>query len=129
MTRKIAPFTATLPALLGALLLGGTLIFLPACSKGGRSSGAGGAAQTGSLIPVSGAHVAIYLRDYDGKPIDVTSGTEPYSPRQTCGYCHNYDLIAEGYHFQQGADFLDDDYGTNHGTYDWVTSPGMTGKW
>ena len=79
---------------------------------------------------MSGGHVAIMLRDYEGHPIDITqSNTKPYSPKQTCGYCHNYEVIQEGYHFQQGADDLADDYGITHGKYDFVLSPGMIGKW
>ena len=42
---------------------------------------------------------------------------------------NDYGTIEEGYHFQQGGDFLDDNYGTNHGMYPWVSSPGMVGKW
>ena len=78
---------------------------------------------------MSGAHVAITLRDVEGNPINLASGTAPYSPKQTCGYCHNYSTINQGFHFQQGADEMDDDYGVNNNTYAWVSSPGMTGKW
>lgn len=48
-----------------------------------------------------------FLRDEDGNIINPVAGTnvdKPYSPKQTCGACHDYDKITEGYHFQQGAD-------------------------
>ena len=46
-------------------------------------------------------HTNIVLKDRMGNPLTATS-TEPYSPRQTCGACHDVDSIANGYHFQQG---------------------------
>jgi len=47
------------------------------------------------------------LYDEDGNLIDPVHGINadrPYSPKQTCGKCHDYNKITEGYHFQQGAD-------------------------
>ncbi len=107
------------------------LVALPACSKSGRDNSTDAAAQTtGTLVAMSGAHVAVYLRDVAGNTIDTSVvDAAAYSPKQTCGYCHDYSTIEDGYHFQQGADFLDDNYGTNHGSHAWVTSPGMIGKW
>ena len=73
-------------------------------------------------------HPAFHLFDEDGNLIDPISGKNssvPYSPKQTCGgSCHDYDLITGGFHFQQGWDEIDPDYGTP-----WVWSPGMMGKW
>ena len=46
-------------------------------------------------------HTNILLKDHQGYAIQLTS-TEPYSPRETCGACHDVDEIANGYHFQQG---------------------------
>jgi len=46
-----------------------------------------------------------HLLDEDGNPIDPvghTNADKPYSPRQTCGKCHDYERIAQGYHFTQG---------------------------
>ncbi len=45
------------------------------------------------------------LMDEEGKPIDPISGLnsdKPYSPKQTCGRCHDYQKITKGYHFMQG---------------------------
>lgn len=47
-----------------------------------------------------------FLLDESGEIINPVAGINtgrPYSPRQTCGACHDYDLITEGYHFTQGA--------------------------
>jgi hypothetical protein len=40
------------------------------------------------------------LYDADGKAINpADKDAPPYSPRATCGKCHEYGLIAQGYHF------------------------------
>ena len=77
-------------------------------------------------------HSNIVLLDRLGNPLKADS-TEPYSPRQTCGACHNVDNIANGYHFQQGRTDKDgnlqlktDFFGDNR---DWLLSDGMYGKW
>jgi len=42
----------------------------------------------------------IDLYDTDGRKIDPTApNAKPYSPKKTCGRCHDYDAIACGYHF------------------------------
>ena len=46
-------------------------------------------------------HEKIVLKGFDGSPLTVNSKT-PYSPKKTCGVCHDYDRITNGYHFQQG---------------------------
>jgi len=54
-----------------------------------------------------GACPPFHLYDEDGNLIDPVHGInadKPYSPKQTCGKCHDYGKITEGYHFQQGAD-------------------------
>lgn len=46
-----------------------------------------------------------FLLDENGNVIDPVNGVntdKPYSPKQTCGKCHDYDKITEGYHFAQG---------------------------
>ncbi|MEW6073763.1 MAG: hypothetical protein AB1726_14355 [Planctomycetota bacterium] len=77
-------------------------------------------------------HSNIVLLDRLGNPLLVAS-TEPYSPRQTCGPCHDVDAIANGYHFQQGRT---DRFGDVQTTDDffgdgriWLKSDGMYGKW
>ena len=46
-------------------------------------------------------HEKIILRGFDGDPISIDS-KNPYSPKNTCGKCHDYERITRGYHFQQG---------------------------
>ena len=108
-------------AMICVAICGSTVIFLTACNRGGRSHHSNVLAKAGTLIPVSGAHVGIYLRDINGLPINIETETTPYSP--------DYSVIEEGFHFQQGADFLDDNYGVSQGGHSWVLSPGMVGKW
>jgi len=82
--------------------------------------------------PKSGTtHEPIVLKGYDGKELTVAS-KEPYSPRQTCGTCHDYDKITNGYHFQQGRTdgsgkiIMSDNFNPKKL---WHKSAGMFGKW
>lgn len=46
------------------------------------------------------------LLDEEGRAINPATGEnadKPYSPAKTCGKCHDYKKITEGYHFMQGA--------------------------
>ena len=47
------------------------------------------------------SHKEIILTGFDGNPLALESKT-PYSPKKTCGVCHDYEQITNGYHFQQG---------------------------
>jgi hypothetical protein len=70
----------------------------------------------------------IYLRDADGQIINPLTGEnagQPFSTRQTCGACHDYERITSGYHFQQGWDRVRDDFKRD---MPWVLSDGMMGK-
>jgi hypothetical protein len=69
--------------------------------------------------------------DYEGNEILPESNT-PYSPKNTCGQCHDYDGITNAYHFQQGRTnghgkltVRDDKDSRNP----WLISNGMYGKW
>ena len=46
-------------------------------------------------------HPEFVLVDYEGNEVNLDSSA-PYSPRNTCGQCHDYDGITLAYHFQQG---------------------------
>jgi hypothetical protein len=77
-------------------------------------------------------HANILMRDHQGNPIQLGDAV-PFSPRQTCGACHDVDEIANGYHFQQGRtdatgalDMADDYYADGR---EWLKSSGMYGKW
>ncbi len=69
-----------------------------------------------------------HLRDEDGKVIDPISGgnaDKPYSPRQTCGRCHDYDKITKGYHFTQGSG--EEPTADQAGRCRWASTPGNYG--
>ncbi|RLD50428.1 MAG: hypothetical protein DRI97_17055 [Bacteroidetes bacterium] len=69
-----------------------------------------------------------YLLTEEGDTINPMKGLnidKPYSPRQTCGKCHDYNLITEGYHFQQGKGEKPLDIQSER--MQWVSSPGNYG--
>ena len=73
----------------------------------------------------------IYLRDENGNIIDPVKGINahvPYSPEKTCGRCHDYKKITEGYHFTQGkGEKMTKEFAAR---YPWCTSPGQYGgRW
>ena len=76
-------------------------------------------------------HFPVKLKGYDGKELSIDS-KEPYSPKQTCGTCHNYMEITNGYHFQQGRTdasgkvVISDQFNPKK---PWILSAGMFGKW
>jgi hypothetical protein len=75
-------------------------------------------------------HEKIVLRGFDGNPLTIDSKI-PYSPKRTCGACHDYDRITNGYHFQQGRTdgtrniVIRDTFDPK---YPWNLSSGMYGK-
>ena len=82
------------------------------------------------LFPQAREHPKIILRGFDGTPLTLESKI-PYSPKKTCGDCHDYFRITDGYHFQQGrtdgkgniviSDLSDPEH-------PWNLSSGMFGK-
>lgn len=79
-------------------------------------------------ISVEGVCPPFYLCDEHGKVIDPVHGInldKPYSPKQTCGKCHDYNKITEGFHFQQGRGEKPTDLMVERCL--WVTSPGNYG--
>ena len=69
-----------------------------------------------------------FLKDAQGRIINPLSGENaeaPFSTRQTCGACHDYERITQGYHFQQGWDRISDTFSREK---PWVLSDGMMGK-
>jgi hypothetical protein len=75
-------------------------------------------------------HEKIVLKGFDGNPLSIESKM-PYSPKKTCGACHDYDRITNGYHFQQGRTdgagkiVISDTFDSK---YPWNLSSGMYGK-
>ena len=69
-----------------------------------------------------------YLRTEQGEVINPLAGRnadEPYSTKQTCGECHEYEKITKGYHFQMGWDKISDTFSSSK---PWNLSDGMMGK-
>jgi hypothetical protein len=74
-------------------------------------------------------HPAIPLLDEDGNHV-LDSG-KPYSTKMSCGNgsgggCHDYEKMNHAYHFEQGRDEAEDQYGTRRGV-NHLVSPGYFG--
>ena len=86
------------------------------------------AAETEVLPRTEGVCPPFFLRDERGAVINPRTGEnadQPYSPRQTCGACHDYEKITRGYHFTQGkGEKPTADQARRVG---WATSPGNYG--
>lgn len=123
----------------GPVLLTGLLAALNAVACGGGQVGDGdGAPQAPTAVAKAATtyHTVdeggiITLKDRQGNPIPVGS-TAPYSTEKTCGGCHDFSLITQGYHFQQGKGRSNSDIyvadNFNPGK-PWLLSDGMYGKW
>ncbi|MBC8327737.1 MAG: hypothetical protein H8E31_03225 [Planctomycetes bacterium] len=83
-------------------------------------------------VSASGRHPDVVLRDRVGTAL-APGSTEPYSPRQSCGACHDVDEAANGYHFQQGRTDEDGVIVTKDNYFGdgraFLRSAGMYGKW
>ncbi|MDK2972967.1 MAG: hypothetical protein PWP23_2722 [Candidatus Sumerlaeota bacterium] len=76
----------------------------------------------------SGVCPPFHLRTESGEIINPRTGenaTQPYSPKQTCGQCHDYDLITQGFHFTQGAG--EEPTADQAARCQWVSTPGNYG--
>jgi formate dehydrogenase gamma subunit len=82
-------------------------------------------------VAVAAQHPAIYLLDANGSFINPVRGDNadtPFSTKRTCGMCHDYSQITQGFHFQMGWDVVSDDYGVEQGR-PWSISNGFLGRW
>jgi hypothetical protein len=82
----------------------------------------------------SAEHPPISLKGYDneGNIVTITqdqNSTVPYSPKATCGTCHNYSEISLSYHVDQGRSVISDSFGQANGRPEFVLSNGMFGGW
>ncbi len=78
--------------------------------------------------PPKGVCPPFQLRGEQGNVINPVTGENagvPYSPKQTCGQCHDYDLITEGFHFTQGAG--EEPTPDQAARCQWVSTPGNYG--
>lgn len=78
----------------------------------------------GQQIDDEALHPAIPLLDEAGN--HVLENQNPYSPRATCGQCHDYESITHAYHMETGRDEADDNFGVKMGLPQLV-SPGYFG--
>jgi hypothetical protein len=80
------------------------------------------------VVPAQGSpHQNVWLRNEQGDKITTAlNSIDPYSPKKTCGACHDYSAVTSGYHFQQGFDAMKDRYDARR---PWILSPGMFGNW
>ena len=86
-----------------ALALG--LCAVSAYAQQARSPSETESVTTREHMPPWGVFPPFQLRDEEGNVINPVMGEnidKPYSPKQTCGQCHDYDKITQGYHFMQG---------------------------
>jgi len=78
-----------------------------------------------------GQHPAIFLYDSEFNVINPVTGqnaSKPFSVKNTCGTCHDYDTITKGFHFQAGWNKASDDFGKKYGR-PWDLSDGFMGRW
>ncbi len=64
-----------------------------------------GPGKTQATSSPAGVCPPFYLRDEDGQIINPAKDEnvgKPYSPKMTCGTCHDYEKITQGFHFTQG---------------------------
>lgn len=71
-------------------------------------------------------HPNLVLKDDAGR--NVLESGKPISTRRTCGDCHDYDFIADSFHFQQGKAEMNRALLKSHGAPSFNSSPGMFGK-
>ncbi len=67
---------------------------------------------------------AFPILDEDG--INVLQSGKPYSSKQTCGGCHDYEKITHAFHIEAGRDETSDDFGEKRGI-SVLVSPGYYG--
>jgi len=78
---------------------------LTACSHAKADGGEADPAPVRRQASPWGVCPPFHLRDEEGNVINPVAGEnadKPYSPKQTCGRCHDYGKITRGYHFMQG---------------------------
>lgn len=115
-----------------AFVLGGGLAVAVALFGCSSSDSATPAPITPPPPPPSAAHIDVALKDRFGQVL-TADAVEPYSPRQTCGGCHDVDEIANGYHFQQGRTDIHGNIVVKPDYFkdgrEFLRSAGMYGKW
>ncbi len=102
-------------------------VLLSTVSLGQGTGAPTNAPEASHAAPLKLAHPRVVLKDEAGQNV-LTTG-KPISTRQTCGGdCHDYEFIANSFHFQQGKNEMDRALLVSHGAPPFNTSPGMFGK-
>jgi len=86
-------------AILAVVLVGASTV------QSASEPAAEGPGKAQAKSPPAGVCPPFHLRDEDGKIINPVGGEnagKPYSPKMTCGACHDYEKIIKGFHFTQG---------------------------
>ena len=118
---------------ISGVLFGGGLLVSSLAVAANQPTGAGRSAPGGAVsavAPSPGVCPPFFLRDETGRiinPITGENADQPYSPKQTCGAsgCHDYGLITQGFHFQQGAD--ERPTADQAARCQWASTPGLYG--
>lgn len=98
----VANTSGVAPRMVAALMV--TLVVCLPVPGASQPAPQGGGEKPGKGFP-SGVCPPFHLRDQDGKvinPVKDENTDKPYSPKMTCGACHDYEKITKGYHFTQG---------------------------
>ncbi len=133
---------------LAMILTLGAALPLTMAATGSAMIGPGGGPGMGAAV----------LRDRSGNPImeqldptdtitaangSVYMAGPPYSPKQTCGRCHDYDAVTRAFHFREGTgprgENISDHWSDEHkddtlykylaNAYAYIISPGEYGAW
>ena len=103
------------------------LVLLASINNGSEATGAASVAQQPAPSK-GGVCPKFFLRDEAGNiinPLADQNTEKPYSPKQTCGRCHDYKKITSAYHFMQGKGEAATD--TQKQRVGWAQSPGNYG--
>ncbi len=119
--------SATIPSILALNLL---VLSALAGAENQPASSPAPASRATAVAPPRGVCPPFFLRDEAGRVINPVTGENadrPYSPKQTCGAsgCHNYGLITQGFHFQQGAG--ERPTADQAARCQWASTPGLYG--
>ena len=86
-------------AVLTVVLIGASMV------QSASEPAADGSGKAQAKSPPAGVCPPFHLRDEDGEvinPVKDENAGKPYSPKMTCGACHDYEKITKGFHFTQG---------------------------